>query len=65
MLNSFDYSADSACFRVIAEKKRSVRLYQTFLILSHLESWHSVTSSDKQNVNGKCFYGMFTVVEKV
>ena len=30
-LNSFDKSADSACFRVIAKKKkRSVHLYQFF-----------------------------------
>ena len=49
---------------VISEKKRGVRLYQTFFILSHLESWQSVTSSNKQNVNGQCFYGMFNIVGK-
>ena len=36
----------------------------SIFILSPLESWQSVTSSNKQNVNGYCFYGMFNIVEK-
>ena len=64
MLNSFDFSADSACFRVIAEKKTKCPIVLNLLILSNLESWHSGTSSNKQNVNGQSFYGMFTIEEK-
>ena len=39
-------------------------IVSNFLILSHLELWQSVTSSNKQNVNGLCFYRMFNIVEK-